>query len=1082
MITSKSISRLLFFSAFIFSLQSLTAQKAASSQIEKKRLPHPELENPLFLSINKEQPHATFMTYSNRDAAIADVKEKSQWYIPLNGDWKFNFVQGIENRLTDFFEPGLDLKNWVDMEVPSNMEINGYGIPIYVNIEYEWAPGYTQEKPYVDMEKNSFGYYRRDFILPENYKGREIFVHFGSIKSAGYVWVNGKKVGLSKDSKTPAEFDITNYVQPGKNNIAVEVIRWTDGSYLECQDFWRLSGIPREVYIYSQPKIRIRDFFVKALLDEEYTDGIFSLELELKNHTQKTSENVVDIEILDEAGNKILTNQKALHVENGKTANVKFDGVVKNAKQWSAEVPNLYTLLITIKDSNGNITETTSSKIGFRSIEIKDGVLLVNGKRVLFKGVNLHEFNPVTGQVINEELMMKDILQMKKLNINAVRTSHYPQPEQWYKLCDKYGIYLIAEANIESHGMRYNLQKGGTLGNDPEWLDAHMFRTINSVERDKNHPSVIFWSLGNEAGNGYNFYNTYRWVKQRDNTRPVQYERAGLEWNTDIFCPMYYGIRDMENYAKKYNDRPLILCEYEHAMGNSVGNLKDYWDVIEKYPNLQGGFIWDWADQGLLKKNNEVSYWAYGGDFGPKGTPSDGNFLINGVVFPDRSFKPHSFEVKKVYQNIGFTPVNLLEARLEIMNKFIFKDLTNYKVDWTIEADGKEIKTGVIDNLNASPGLTETIFVNIDDLKTVPGVEYFLNLSVKLKTEEPLLPAGWEIASEQFQLPINAEKVDGDLFASANLSGTGEVELSEDSNINLSGKDFSITIDKKSGIITSYKLNNKELIKDEKGPRPNFWRAPNDNDYGWQMPIKCAEWKNASETDLKPQSINAKKKEDGSAVIEIIYDFPNVKTAWKTVYNVYGSGIVKIDNSLVVSDTTLPVIPRIGMKMQMLVDFENLEYFGRGPMENYWDRKYSSNVGRYKSLVKDQYFPYIRPQENGHKTDTRWLALYDNNETGLLFVADSLIEFTALNNPIEDFDAGSDKNINLKHTSDIIPKDMVELHLDYKMMGLGGDDSWGATPHKQYNLHPYEKVFTYGFTIIPFKGLTAMEEMAPRKF
>ncbi|OGU61532.1 MAG: hypothetical protein A2V66_00485 [Ignavibacteria bacterium RBG_13_36_8] len=1059
-----------------FNPQILQAQYQTLETVRNEHKADPELENPLVTSINKESPHSSFITYANRGEAGEDIKENSRWFISLNGIWKFNFVQGIKNRLTDFSEVDADLSKWIDMEVPSNMEMKGFGFPIYLNSDYEWAPGLAQP-PYVEMEKNSFGYYRKEFYLPETWKEREVFVHFGAVKSAGYVWVNGKKVGLSKDSKTPAEFDLTPYVKTGKNIIAVEVIRWTDGSYLECQDFWRLSGITREVYLYSQPKIRIKDFFTKALLDAEYINGIFSLGMELKNHAQSNSSLLVEYEILDDGKNTIIGGTKPVEIPgNGGTSFVSFDAEVEKVRQWSAETPNLYTLLVTTRNENGEISEVTSAKIGFRSVEIKDGLLLVNGKRVLIKGVNLHEFHPSTGQVVDEGLMMKDLEQMKRHNINTVRTSHYPRPEQWYKLCDKYGMYLIAEANIESHGMGYNLKKGGTLGNDPLWLDAHMFRTKNSVERDKNHPSVIIWSLGNEAGNGYNFYNTYLWIKQRDNTRPVQYERAGLEWNTDIFCPMYYRIWDMEKYAQQYHDRPLILCEYEHAMGNSEGNLKDYWDMIEKYPNLQGGCIWDWVDQGILARNDKGQYWAYGGDFGPAGTPSDGNFLINGIVFPDRNPKPQGMEVKKVYQNVGFVPVNLSEGKIEVVNKFRFTNLDKYNIEWKIQANGSTIRKGELEKLSIEPETTRIYSIDVKRLKPAPGVEYFLNFSVKVKTTEPFLPVGWEIASEQFKLPIYSEK------NQFNLSEADKVELSEDSNIHLSGKDFSITIDKKSGVIVSYKYKNIELITDGKGLRPAFWRAPTDNDYGWEMPKKCVEWKNASEVDLVAQPLDILKNTDGSVSVKVCYRFSNVSSSWESLYTVYGNGMIKVDNKFSTTDENLPPVPRVGMKMQIPDRFDNLEYFGRGPIENYWDRNYSSNVGRYKSNVRDQYVPNIRPQENGHKTDTRWLALYDEHGTGLMIMADSLFEFTALQNPVEDFDAGPDKEINLKHTYDIVPKDLVELHVDYRMMGLGGDNSWGATPHKEYILHLSEKGYEYGFTIIPFTLFEDLQKLSGMEF
>ncbi|MBI9070393.1 MAG: DUF4981 domain-containing protein [Melioribacteraceae bacterium] len=1036
----------------------------SQSKIKFDRLPHPELENPSVLSINKELPHANFISYSKADNALTYKKENSQWMKSLNGIWDFNFVQGINNRLKDFYKTDNQLSDWEKIKVPSNMEIEGYGTPIYVNIQYEWAPDYKQVPPYVDMDNNSFGYYRREFEVPLEWEQREVFIHFASIKSAGYVWVNGEMVGLSKDSKTPAEFDITKYVKPGKNVVAVEVIRWNDGSFLECQDFWRLSGIPREVYIYSQPKVRVRDYFVKALLDDNYKNGLLSLDVELLNHTDKNSSNKISYKIINKEGKTVLEGKEAVIVEADSKAVVNINGTVKNVEQWSAEIPNLYGLLITLEDNNGKAEEIISSKIGFRSIEMKDGVILVNGKTVLFKGVNLHEFNHETGQVVDEELMMKDIEMMKRLNINAVRTSHYPQPEQWYRLCDKYGIYLVAEANIESHGMGYNTQKGFSLGNNPDWLDAHLYRTKNAVERDKNHPSVIFWSLGNEAGKGYNFYNTYNWIKSRDNTRPVQYEGAGLEWNTDVFCPMYYRIWDMENYAKQYNDRPLILCEYAHAMGNSIGNLKDYWDVIEKYPNLQGGFIWDWVDQGLLKQDEKGSYWTYGGDYGSGKVPSDGNFVINGVVFPDRSLKPQSYEVKKVYQNIAFTPVDLLKGELEVVNKFFFKSLDDYYVCWSIEADGKEVKSGKIDKLNVEPGERKLVKLGMDDVTLTNDSEWFLNLSVKLKKDcLEILPDNWETAKEQFKIPAGVKK------QNENITGKGEVEIKKVNNKLIAlGENFESTLDLEKGLITSLIYENREIIKDGAGLKPTFWRAPTDNDYGWKMSEKCIEWKNASEGSLNVSSVNTNENEDGSYSVNMVYKFDNVNPEWEVEYIFYGDGTIKVNNRFTSADSTLPVIPRIGMKMTLPVEYDNIEYYGRGPIENYSDRKYAAHVGIYESKISEQYFPYIRPQENGHKTDVRWLCLYNKDNVGFKIVADSLLEFNALNYLVNDFDAGENKDTNLKHTCDIKPRDLVELHLDYGMTGVGGDNSWGATPHKKYSLYPSANGYKFGFTISPF--------------
>ncbi|HLP15569.1 MAG TPA: glycoside hydrolase family 2 TIM barrel-domain containing protein [Bacteroidota bacterium] len=1029
-----------------------------------KRTPDPELENPALQSINKELPRASFMSYAAREGALRDDKTQSPWFLSLNGAWKFTYAQGCQHRVADFGAEHADVSTWADIDVPSNMEMKGYGIPIYVNMEYEWAWHHMQQKPYVDMDKNSFGYYRKEFDLPASWKDREVFVHFGAVKSAGSVYVNGRRVGLTKDGKAPAEFDLTPYVHTGRNTIAVEVIRWTDGSYLECQDFWRLSGITREVYLYSQPQVRIRDFFAHAALSDDYTDGKFSLEVEMNNHTGKRCERRIEYEILDDAGTKVGGAAALVSIDAKKTASVSPTGsIVKRVRQWSAELPTLYTLLVSVKDAKGTVTEVTSAKIGFRSVEIKNGLLLVNGKRILLKGVNIHEFNPATGQVVNEELMRKDIEQMKRHNINAVRTSHYPQPEEWYALCDRYGLYLIDEANIESHAMGYNLKKGGTLANDPDWLEAHLARTKNCIERDKNHPSVIIWSLGNEAGNGYNFYTTYLWTKHRDTTRPVQYEQAKLEWNTDIYCPMYAGIPSMEKYAQENHDRPLIQCEYEHAMGNSEGNMKDYWDMIERYPNLQGGFIWDWVDQGILKTQNGKQFWAYGGDFGPEGTPTDGNFLINGVVFPDRSSKPHGMEVKKVYQNVGFTALDLQAGRFEIVNKFRFKSLANCRLDWTLEGNGKALRSGTLENLSALPEEKESVSIDLKGVTPAQGVEYYLKLSVKLKAEEPFLPAGWEIASEQFRMPGSAVKIH------RVFSDTSSVTLKEDSTISISGKDFRIAINRQSGMIASYVYKHAELIKDGKGPRPNFWRAPTDNDYGWKMPVKCAEWKIASTADLKASHVATSANKDGSASVEVEYHYPNVQTRWITRYTVFGNGALRVSNQMTVTDTSSRVIPRIGMTMQLPARYSMIEYYGRGPMENYWDRKACADVGRYTSTVNDQYLPYIRPQENGHRTDTRWLALYDEKKAGLLIEADSLFEFNALANTIEDFDAGVEKDLNLRHTCDIAPRALVEVNIDYRMMGLGGDNSWGATPHKEYTLVPSSRLFEYGFTLIPFE-------------
>lgn len=1055
----KRILNILFLLSCLISSTGILAQD---------RTPHPELENPAIQGINKEYPRASFISYANREQALVNDKKNSPNLLLLNGIWKFNFVTGISNRINGFASSSMDLSKWKDIEVPSNMEMKGYGIPIYTNVGYEFYPKWDFKPPYInDLEKENIGYYRREFDLPKSWDGQQVYIHFGAIKSVGFVWVNGKKVGMSKDSKTPQEFDITKYVKSGKNTVAVEVFRWSDASYLECQDFWRLSGIPRSVYVYAQPKVRLRDFYAQATLDESYSKGVFNLDVDLKNHTGKKTTSSVAYEILDEAGKIISSSQKAVQI-NDSIAKLNFNAIIPTVKEWSAETPNLYTLALTLKDESGITTEVTSIKIGFRTSEIKDGLFLVNGKRVLVKGVNIHEFDQNTGQVVDEKSVLLDFQRMKELNINSIRLSHYPQPDFFYELADKYGFYLVDEANIESHGIGYDRSKGKSLANNLDWTEAHLFRTRNMFERDKNHPSVVIWSLGNEAGNGYNFYQTYLFLRSRDKMRPIQFEQAGYEWNTDIVCPMYAKPKDIENYAKKYTDRPLILCEYEHAMGNSVGNIKDYWEIIEKYPHLQGGFIWDWVDQGLANQNEKGKFWAYGGDYGPEGTPSDGNFLINGVVFPDRSIKPHSLEVKHVYQNIGFKADNLSAGLITVINKFRFTNLSKYTFSYQITANGKVVKTADLPVLDVAPEQEKQIKIDVRNLKSKAGVGYFVTISAKTKTAENLLSTDWEIASEQFKLPISIEKKELD------ITKGGKVTYKEGESIAITGKGFSVAIDSKTGIITSYKSNGNEFLLNGFGPRPAFWRAPTDNDYGWKMPKESHLWKEA--TEQTPNAMSVKASQKGDAVeVEVIYKIDSVNSTWITKYTVMGNGAIKVDNEFMNNGSETSIIPRIGMKMQMPHQFTNLEYFGRGPWENYSDRNSSTFVGHYKSTVAEQYVPYIRPQENGHRTDVRWLALSTKAGSGLAITADSLIEFNVLNNPVEDFDAGPDKNKNLRHTNDIKPKDLVEVHIDFQMIGVGGDDSWGARPHEQYLIKASKEAVKYGFTITPFTSLSELK-------
>ena len=1030
-----------------------------------------KITNPNLQWINKESARASFSLYPDMESVLSG---KTSRRISLNGIWRFFFSENPSNRPHDFAQGSFDASLWSEITVPGNWEMQGFGLPIYVNSDYEFVskgyPPYMQEPlpPFVPKEFNPVGIYRRNFELPVEWTGQRIFISLDGIKSASFLFINGKEVGMSKDSKTPARFDITDYVQSGRNVVAIETYRWSDASYLECQDFWRLSGIEREVYLYTQPQIRIADFFAQTPLDVHYKDGIFSLSADIRRHEAGLTGFSLSCALTDPSGKEIYSSIEPVG-DVGYTQSVKFAATIKDVLAWTAETPDLYTLYLCLQDRQGKVIETAVSKVGFRSVEIKNKQLLVNGQPILIKGVNLHEHNPKTGHYVDLELMKRDMELFKKYNINAVRTSHYPQPEQFYDLCDQYGIYVIDEANIESHGMGYNLRKGGTLGNNPLFEITHLDRMMNMVERDKNHPSVIIWSMGNEAGNGVNFYTLYRWTKARDASRPIHYERASQEWNTDIFCPMYASIESIERYANDpAMDRPLILCEYAHAMGNSVGNLQDYWDVIEKYDILQGGSIWDWVDQGLDAQNERGErYWAYGGDFGPEGTPSDGNFVINGLVFPDRSVKPATEEVRKVYQNIKFKRFNLESSELDIFNGFFFTNLDKYRFRYTLKNNGKTVKQGVF-SLDLAPQQDGTVKLDFKMPTVRQGDEYFLTVAAVIEKAEPFLPVGYVIAQEQFRLnSVQNEDTVVRLSRSAGLSSTPFCYQNEEELL-IEGVNFSLSINKNTGVITSYKYFNTEFVLNGFGLRPNFWRAPIDNDYGFGMPQRSRAWREATEQPLLANHFSYEPQQ-GAVVVRFSYRYPQVQTEWFVCYRIYGSGTVHVENHILTDGEEHPLLPRIGLRMHLPVGFDCLEYFGRGPWENYSDRKSAAFIDLYRGSVTEQYVPHIRPQENGHKTDVRWLSLTDSKGRGLMIVADNLVEFNALHNTMEDFDGGDKKEDAYKHTYHINPKPLVELHIDYKQMGVGGDNSWGALPHPLYRVTATGSGIRYEFSFIPIR-------------
>ncbi len=1039
-------------------------------------------ENPGMFNQNRETPHASMISFNDEISALKGDKSKSPNYISLDGIWKFHFVKSPDQRPYWFFKDDYDTRDWDNIEVPSNWQMKGYDVPIYVNINYP----FRKNPPYIEHSFNPVGSYKRTFKVPSDWKDKEVYLQFGAVSSAFYVWVNEQLVGYSQDSKTPAEFDITKYLRKGSNSLAVEVYRWCDGSYLEDQDFWRLSGIQRTVFLHARPKTHIGDFFAVGDLAKNYTDGMLKLNISLKSASEKPQDVVLEASLFD--NNRKLWSESKNRGVSGNSDGLKFEKQFPHVKKWSAETPNLYTLVLCLRDKSNNILECVSSGIGFRKVEILNSRLFVNGVAIRIKGTNMHEHNEIAGHVIDEATILKDIRMMKSNNINAMRTSHYPQQELWYEMCDKYGLYLVDEADIESHGIGYD--KDVTLADKPEWAAAHLDRMKRMVERDKNHPSVIIWSLGNEAGDGHNFLADYKWTKERDATRPVQYERAEQSTNTterhtDIFCPMYARIWQIESYAKDpKTDRPLIMCEYAHSMGNSDGNLQEYWDVIEKYPRLQGGFIWDWVDQGFLKTDeNGVKYWTYGGDYGEEGIPSDGTFCINGLTWPDRTGKPALAEVKKVYQYVGFEPVNLSAGKVRIKNKYDFTDLSAFSFDWDIMSDGVAVKSGKLAFRDFRPHTDTLVTVPVEGIDPAPGSEYFLNIRVSRADEWNYVPEDHIYATAQFKLPIEGKPVIAPIDELALLQ-----TKTEGKKYSVSGKDMKIVFDLEKGTVESFSYKSRELLK--KGPEPDFWRPPTDNDYGYGMDKKLAMWKKAGGA-AKVRKVNISQTEMGKVIVTFEYDIPGNKgekiAGFVTTYTILGSSDVIVKNQFSKVSASVPEIPRMGMQMQLPDDYANLRWFGRGPQENYADRKTAADVGLYESSVDDQYVPYIRPQENGYKTDTRWLTLTDENGNGLLVSGNPLICFEALKNIHDDFESPGnlaqyrkDAKTANRHIKDVKPRDLVNLNVDLGQMGVGGDDSWGAEIHPQYRLlgNKYE----YSFRIRPVVKGDDVIKLAKERF
>ncbi|WP_299012083.1 glycoside hydrolase family 2 TIM barrel-domain containing protein [uncultured Polaribacter sp.] len=1054
---------------FIISCQK---EKISKPLYSNDKWENPEWENPEIFQINREQPKATFYNYNSINDALLNKDWKlSSNYKVLNGKWHFYYSDSVQGRPANFYKNDFNLKGWDTISVPSNWELKGFGLPIYTNVVYV----FPKNPPFIPHKINNVGSYKRSFEIPTNWKNKDIYLHFAGVSGAMYVYVNGKKVGYSEGSKTPAEFNITKYITTGKNQIAVQVLRWSDASYIEDQDFWRLSGIERDVYLRADDSIAINDFKVGSDLVNNYKDGKFSINVELKNTRQSVEKRKLEVALLDEEKNQIFSKTKIVTISEAKS-NITFREIIKNVKSWTAETPNLYTAILTLSNTKGELLQTTSVKVGFRNIKIENNQFLVNGKPVLIKGVNLHDHDEVTGHVVNEDLTIKDLTLMKQNNVNAIRCSHYPKNPFFYDLCDKYGFYVIDEANIETHGMGTTNQgldrKPEIKKNHPayreDWKAAHLDRTIRMFERDKNHPSIVTWSLGNEAGNGDNFFATYKWLKENDATRPTQYEGATKYENTDIQAPMYDRIPQLIEYAQNNPKRPLILCEYSHAMGNSLGNFKDYWDVIRKYDVLQGGFIWDWVDQGLLTETKYgQKYWGYGGDFGADHLQNDANFCLNGIVNPDRTPHPGLEELKKVYQNIHFSDIDFKTGKVKIKNEYFFTNLNNFKIDWELLKEGQKVTSGNIGVIDLAPEKSKIVQVGLPKLD-YDNNEYQLNFFAKTNKELPLIPKGYSLAKAQFITGIYTPEFKENSKENLKVSKT-------EKNIVFKSENFAVSFDRVSGVLNNLDYGNGNII--QKGITPNFWRATTDNDYGFNMPKHFGVWKEATE---KQELVSIKLKdatnildlEDKSEVsifnsnsinFQVIYNLPKSIAKVKMNYKIHASGQITITNSLINVKNELPSLPRFGTNFIINKELNQVNWYGRGPLENYQDRKTSQFVGSYKAKVEDLYVPYIRPQENGYKTDVRWVTFTNNQGKGIKILGPELLSFSAHHQYNSDFDAGKTKQ--QRHTIDIKKRNFVNINIDKEQMGVGGDTSWWTRPLEKYQIKAKNQSFSY--SILP---------------
>ena len=1023
--------------------------------------------------INRLPLHTMHFAYDPNDfpgtgAEYLD-KKKSMNYLSLEGTWKFNWVANADERPTDFYKTDLDDSKWNNIQMPGNWEMLGYGQPEYVNVGFAWRGHFDQQPPAVPTKDNHVGSYRREINIPSNWDGKRVIAHFGSVTSNIYLYVNGKFAGYAEDSKVAAEFDITPFLKKGKNLIAFQTFRWCDGSWCEDQDFWRLSGPARENYLYARSKDhRLLDVRVETELKNNYKDGFLNITAKVQGNT------LAYFGLYDPDGKEVIVTG----TDNVRNGVAKYQLRVKNVRKWSAETPNLYTLVVSPIQNGGMYLpyEIVQVKVGFRKVEIKNKQFLVNGQPVLLKGANRHEIDPDEGYNLSEQRMIQDIMMMKRMNINAVRTCHYPDDPRWYDLCDKYGLYVVAEANQESHGFQYG---DDAAAKKPEFAKQIMERNQHNVSMFYNHPSIVTWSMGNETVMGDNFLQAYKWIKSQDKTRPVQYEQARRGEGTDIFCPMYYPVAASEKYAKDPNSpMPLIQCEYNHTMGNSGGNLSDYWNLIRKYPILQGGFDWDFVDQALhrnivkpmsilpYKMNNEelrkIEY-CYGGDYN-KYDPSDNNFNCNGIIGPDRQMNPHAYEVAYQYQNIWAKMVNAETGEVSVHNENFFRDLSNYALAWSLEEDGVETQNGTIADLDVPAQQTKNFTIPYDKSK-IKGKEVFLNIDFRLKEAEPLLTAGQVMAYAQLPV-VTKQACSGDCSKMlAQGHGKKKMKLAAKKNnvVAVTTPNLTFKIDRSTGLISEYAYNGKLLLGEGGTLKPNFWRAPTDNDMGAGLQKKFKAWKNPQ---MNLKNIDVKKdKKTNSVTILTSFDMPEVQGQMDITYVVFANtGAVKVTEDFKATEgAKVSDMFRFGMLMQMPYTMEKSNYYGRGPIENYSDRKDCMRIGVYTDDADNQYFPYIRPQESGTKSDIRWWKQTDATGLGLQVKSCTPFYASAIHFDTEELDDGDDKE--QRHSFDLKKSKFTNLFLDSAHMGVGGENSWGAWPLEKYRVHYGNKTFT--FTLIP---------------